>query len=196
LRTRISAPHTQFLRNQARGILAIDFFTVETLFLRTLYVLFAIEIGTRRVHLGGVTRNPDSAWVTQRARNLSWDLAEQGRAFRFLIRDRDSKYTASFDEVFSSDGADIILTPIRAPKANAYAERWVRTVRTECLDWTLLLSRRHLERVLRDYGEHYNAQRPHRGLGLRAPELSCTQPVQRSATEGVRPARRLRWADP
>ena len=159
----------EFLRNQARGILATDFFTVETIWLRTLYVSFFIELGTRRVHLAGVTGHPDSGWVTQTARNLSWDLPGRGR-FRYLIRDRDSKYTRSFDAVFAADGIQAILTPVRAPRANAFAERWVRTVRRECLDWTLVLGRRHLERALREYVAHYNAKRPHRGIDLRAPD--------------------------
>ena len=116
---------SEFLGGQARGILALDFFTVETLFLKTLYVLFAIEVGTRRVHMAGVSRNPDSAWVTQQGRNRSFDFAREGRSFRFLIRDRDSKYTASFDRVFSSEGTEVILNPVQAPRANAYAERWV-----------------------------------------------------------------------
>ncbi|HEY3208777.1 MAG TPA: integrase [Actinomycetota bacterium] len=125
---------SEFLRAQARGILACDFFTVETLFLKTLYVLFFIELSTRRVHMAGVSANPDSAWVTQQARNLSYDLSDREAQVRFLIRDRDSKYTSSFDEVFRSDGTEDICTPIRAPKANAFAERWVRTIRMECLD--------------------------------------------------------------
>jgi putative transposase len=160
---------SQFLRAQAHGILACDFFTVETVFLKTLYVLFFIDLGTRRVHLAGVTAHPDSAWVTQQARNLSFDHPGDRVAFRFLIRDRDSKYVSSFDEVFRTDGAQVICTPIRAPRANAFAERWVRTVRTECLDWVLILGRRHLERVLGVYVEHYNRERPHRGLDLGTP---------------------------
>jgi len=160
---------SQFLRPQARGIFACDFFTVETVFLKTLYVLFFIELGTRRVHLAGVTAHPDSAWVTQQARNLSFDHPGDRVPFRFLIRDRDSKYVSSFDEVFRTDGAQVICTPIRAPRANAFAERWVRTVRTECLDWVLILGRRHLERVLGVYVEHYNRERHHRGLDLGTP---------------------------
>jgi putative transposase len=160
---------SEFLRAQAHGILACDFFTVETVFLKTLYVLFFIELGTRRVHLAGVTAHPDSAWVTQQARNLSFDHPGDRVPFRFLIRDRDSKYVSSFDEVFRSDGAKVICTPIRAPRANAFAERWVRTIRAECLDWVLILGRRHLERVLGVYVEHYNRERPHRGLDLATP---------------------------
>jgi putative transposase len=161
---------SQFMRSQAHGVLACDFFTVETVRLRTLYVLFVIELGSRRVHVAGATRNPDSAWVTQQARNLSYDLADRDRSFRFLIRDRDSKYTMSFDEVFRSDGTEVICTPIRAPRANAFAERWVRTVRTECLDWILIFGRRHLEHVFLTYAAHYDSERPHRGLGLRTPQ--------------------------
>ena len=134
---------------------------------------FVIELHTRRVHLAGATRNPDAAWVTQLTRNLAFDLTGGG-AFRFLVRDRDAKYASSFDAVFAGDGIEVILTPVRAPRANAFAERWVRTVRAECLDWTLVLGRRHLERILRIYVAHYNAQRPHRGLDLRAPDpRSC-----------------------
>jgi transposase InsO family protein len=106
--------------------------------------------------------------VTQQARNLSFDLT-QGGTFRFLIRDRDSKYAASFDAVFASEGIKVILTPVQAPRANAFAERWVRTVRAECLDWMLVLGRRHLDRIRRIYVAHYNTQRPHRGLELRTP---------------------------
>ncbi len=160
---------SQFLRAQAHTILACDLFTVETLFLKTLYVFFFIELGTRRVHLAGVTANPDSGWVTQQARNLSWDFVDNEACFRFLIRDRDSRYTASFDEVFRSEGTQVICTLIRAPRAKAFAERWVRTVRTECLDWVLMLGHRHLERVLGVYVEHYNRERPHRGLDLGTP---------------------------
>jgi transposase InsO family protein len=159
---------SEFLRTQAQGILAFDFFTVETLSLRTLYVLFAIEVGSRRVHILGVTRSPESAWVTQQARNLV--VGERLEGIRFLIRDRDSKFSGPFDEVFRSEGVRIIETPIRAPRANAFAERWVRTVRTECLDWMLVLGRRHLERLLRAYAAHYNEARPHRGLDLKMPE--------------------------
>jgi transposase InsO family protein len=131
-------------------------------------VLFFIELGSRRVHLAGCTTNPTAAWVVQQARNLSFTgLLEQ---MRFLIHDRDSKFTASFDEVFRSEGIRVVHTPVRAPQANAYAERFVRTIRTECLDWLLILGRRHLEHVLRTYVNHYNRERPHRGLALQPPE--------------------------
>ena len=159
-----------FLRQQAASVIACDFFTVETIALRRFYVLFFIELESRRVHLAGCTSNPSGAWVTQQARNLSFTgLLER---MRFLIHDRDSKFTAAFDAVFRSDGITVIHTPIRAPQANAYAERFVRTVRAECLDWILILGRRHLERVLRIYTTHYNHGRPHRGLGLLPPDAA------------------------
>jgi putative transposase len=129
---------SQFLRAQAQGVLACDFFSVETAFLQTLYVLFFIEVGTRRVCVMTSTRNPEATFVTQQARNL-YMAEEPPTGARFLIRDRDSKFTRSFDAVFGSEGASVILTPVRAPKANAFAERWVRTVRAEILDWTLVL---------------------------------------------------------
>jgi putative transposase len=159
----------EFLRQQAAGIVACDFLTVETITLRTLYVLIWIELGTRKVHLGGATSSPDSAWVTQQARNLTMSLQEEGFSPGFLIHDRDTKFTEPFDEVFRSEGMSILLTPIRAPNANAFCERWVGTVRAECLDWSLILGRRHLERVLRTYVSHHNQARPHRGLDLRTP---------------------------
>jgi hypothetical protein len=138
---------SEFLRSQAHGILAFDFFTVETAWLRTLYVLFAIELGSRRVHVLDVTRNPDSGWMTQQARNLTAE--ERLQAIRFVIRDRDSKFSGLFDEVFHSAGIGIIKTPIRAPRANAFVERWVKTIRWECLDHILILGRRHRERIVR-----------------------------------------------
>jgi putative transposase len=170
----------QFLHAQATGILACDFFCVETILLRRIYVLFFIEVGTRRVHLAGSTANPTGAWVAQQARNLA--LEATLIPFRFLIRDRDSKFTAAFDTVFASEGIQIIQTPIRTPVANAYAERFVRTVRTECFDWLLIRNECHLQRVLREYLEHYNHERPHRGLRLQAPDpppTSGTGPVER-----------------
>jgi transposase InsO family protein len=157
-----------FLRQQAASMIACDFFTVDTISLRRFYVLFFIELDSRRVHLAGCTTNPTGGWVAQQARNLSFSgLLER---MRFLIHDRDSKFSAAFDEVFRSEGLKVIHTPIRAPQANAYAERFVRSVRAECLDWLLIVGRRHLEHVLRSYTIHYNRERPHRGLALLTPE--------------------------
>jgi putative transposase len=158
----------EFLHAQAASIVACDFFTVENLFLRRYYALFFIAHGSRRVSLAGCTANPTGVWVSQQARNLGLDFSEQG--VRFLIRDRDSKHSGPFDELFRSEGIRIVKTPVRAPKANATAERFVRTVRAECLDWLLILNRRHLELVLRGYVGHYNRERPHRALQLRPPE--------------------------
>ena len=165
---RVGPTWREFLRAQAAGIVACDFFTVESIFLRRYYVLFFIAHASRRVWLAGCTKNPSGAWVTQQARNLGLDFSDRG--VRFLIRDRDSKYSGPFDEVFRNEQIRIVKTPVRAPKANAIAERFVRTVRSECLDWLLILNRRHLEGVLRVYVAHYNHQRPHRALGLRPPE--------------------------
>ena len=160
---------TQFLRAQAGGVLACDFLTVETIGLSRLYVLFVIELDRRRVWLAGITTNPTGQWVAQQAGELLMDMGAQADRFHMLIRDRDAKFTAAFDHVFAADGIRVVRTPVRAPKANAYAERWVRTVRTECLDWLLIRNRRHLERVLGVYVEHYNYARPHRSLDLQTP---------------------------
>jgi putative transposase len=159
----------EFLRAHRRSVLAVDFFTVETIWLQRLYVLFFIELGSRRVHIAGCTPNPSAPWVTQQARQLTWTLAERPDSFRFLIRDRDQKFTNSFDEVFRSHGLEIIRTPFRAPQANGVAERFVRTVRSECLDWLLILNDQHLEQVLNVFVEHDNGHRPHRALALNPP---------------------------
>ena len=150
--------------------MACDFFTVETIRLKTLHVWFFIQLSTRRVVATEVTAHPDTAWVTQQARNVAMDLDDRGVSIRFLLRDHDATFSRGFDEVFDSEEGKVLRTPIRAPKANAYAERWVQTVRAECLDWTLVCGRRHLLRLLRGYVRHYNQQRPHRGLALAAPE--------------------------
>lgn len=160
---------TAFLRAQAGGMIACDFLTVETVGLTRLYVLFFIELDRRRVHLAGITAHPAGAWVSQAARNLLMELGERADRFRYLIRDRDAKFVIAFDAVFASEGIDIVKIPPRAPKANAFAERWVRTVRAECLDWALIWNRRHLHSVLTRYVEHYNTGRPHRSLDLDVP---------------------------
>lgn len=167
---RVGLSWREFLRTQAHSMLAVDFFTVETIALRRLYVLFFIELGNRRVRLAGCTSNPSGAWVTQQARQLAWRLANRSTSIRFLIRDRDSKFTREFDTVFRSEGIEIIRTPVRAPKANGVAERFIRTVRAECLDWLLIVNRRHLERTLRVFVDHYNGHRPHRALNLTPPD--------------------------
>jgi hypothetical protein len=153
-------------------VLACDFFTIETMFLKTLYVLFFIELSTRQVHLAGTTNRPDSAWVTQQARNLAFTEYLEDK--HILLRDRDSKFCGPFDEVFRTEGLNVVRTPVRAPKANAVAERWVGTARRECLDHILILDRRHLQRVLAVYVDHYNRARPHRALDLEPPELSSS----------------------
>ncbi len=148
----------EFCRTQATTMLACDFFTVDTVLLRRIYVFFVLEVGTRRVHILGVTRHPTGAWVTQ-----------QARRFRFLVRDRDTKFTASFDAVFADAGIAVLRSPPHAPKANACAERWVSTIRRECLDRMLIFHERQLIHVVTDYESHYNTHRPHRALAQRSP---------------------------
>jgi putative transposase len=155
-------------------LLACDFFTVETLFLQTLYVLVFVEIGTRRVHFAGCTAHPDNAWVTQQARQVIWELEDREPAIRFLIRDNDKKFTESFDTVFRAEGIDIIRTPFRAPNANAYAERWIRSAREECLDKLLIINQAHLRRVMREYITFFNTARPHQGLEQQIPVSKIT----------------------
>jgi hypothetical protein len=158
-----------FLRAHAGAILECDFFTVETVRLQTLHVLFFLEVHTRRVFITGCTAHPTAAWVTQQARNVCWQLDASGCRPTLLIRDRDAKFPGTFDAVFRSEGARVVCAPYRAPLAKALAERWVGTVRRECLDWLLVLGERHLQRVLRDYVDHYNRVRPHRAHQLRPP---------------------------
>lgn len=182
---RTSETWTTFLRAQAAGIVACDFFTVDTVLLRHYYVLFFIELQTRRVHLAGITTNPTGAWTTQAARNLRM---RYDHTIRFLIRDGAGQFIDAFDEVFRSGGATIIRTPPRTPVANAYAERWVGTVRRELCDRTLIWNRRQLEQLLADFVEHYNTHRPHRSLGQRAPNardvvaFRSGQPIRRHST--------------
>jgi putative transposase len=181
---RAQASWRSFLRQQAAGIVACDFFTVDTILLRRVYVLFVIELSSRRVQLAGVTDHPTGLWVAQQARNLLASLGDQGTAWRFLIRDRDAKFTRAFDDVWRSTGAEVICTPFRAPNANAVAERWIGTVRRECLDQLLIVGRQQLVRVLRRYLEHYNQRRPHRSLAHATPVPSVGADLTSAATVG------------
>jgi putative transposase len=158
-----------FLRAHAPGLIACDFFTVETVRLQVLYVLFFLEVQTRRVYVAGCTAHPTAPWVAQQARDMCWDLGEATRRPTVLLRDRDAKFWPAFDAVFTTQGIRVVRTPVRAPRANAFAERWVGSVRRECLDWLLITGERHLRRVLREYAAHCNAARPRRTLGLRPP---------------------------
>jgi putative transposase len=167
----------EFLAAQAKGLIACDFFSVDTVLLRRLYVLFFIHHDSRAVRIAGVTAKPAADWVTQQARKISMEVADQVAAVKFVVCDRDTKFTASFDAVFAADGIRIINTPVRAPRANAVAELFVGTARRECLDRTLILGRRHLEAVLCEYVEHYNRHRPHRSLSQRAPSSADAPPA-------------------
>ncbi len=167
-----------YLRAQASGIVACDFLTVDTVLLRRLYLLVFVELASRRVHLGGVTANPTWEWVTQQARNLVADLGQ----VKFLIRGRDANFPKSFDDVFRSEGVRIIRNPIRAPRANAVCERWIGSLRRECLDRPLIFSRSQLVRVLSEYVDHFSRHRPHRSLSQRAPQ-EWDQPPERRLAE-------------
>jgi hypothetical protein len=150
-------------------LLACDFFTVETLFLQTVYVLIFVELGTRRVHFAGCTAHPDNAWVTQQDRQVMWALEDRDHGIRFLIRDNDKKFTDAFDTVFRSEGIAVITAPFRAPNANSFAERWIRSVREECLDKLLIINQAHLRRVMCEYVEFFNTARPHQGIEQQIP---------------------------
>jgi transposase InsO family protein len=165
-----------FLRQHAATTLACDFFTVDTAWLRRIYVLFSISLESRRIEFVACTPNPTGAWVAQQARNLLMTLDDRERPVRFLIYDRDAKFSGGCDHVFQSQGIAVIRTPVQAPNANAHAERWVGSVRRECLDRLLIFSRRQLEHVLRVYVRHYNWHRPHRALALRPPEEADGNP--------------------
>jgi transposase InsO family protein len=199
----------QFRSAQAHAILAVDFAHIDTVFLRRLYILVVIEHRRRHAHLAGITAHPTSVWVAQQARNLLMDLDDRADRFRFLIRDRDSKFTAAFDAVFTGADIRIIRTPIRAPRANAIAERFIGTLRRECLDHLLITGPRHLNVVLREYIQHYNFHRPHRSLhqpalaaprsewlrmvtdgsaGVDGPAARCGIPARQCGGDGARPA--------
>ena len=177
---RASPTWQQFLASQASGILACDFRHAGTVFLR-LYVLLVTEIQTRRGHILGVTTHPTGAQTARQARNLLMDLGERAAQFRFLIRDRDSKFTAAFDDVLAGDGVRIIKAPVRSPVANSHAERYAGTLRRECPGHLLVYGERHLRRILAEYAQHYSEHRPHQSREQRPPLYETCRPVDMAA---------------
>jgi putative transposase len=178
---RASATWRQFLACQAPGILACDFLHVDTVFLKRLYVLFVMEIQTRRVHIPGITARPAGTWSAQQARNLVMDPGERAARFRFLIRDRDGKFTAAFDQVLAGNGAQVIKTPVRSPQANCLAERYVGTLRRECPGHLLIFGESHLRRVLAEYAQHSSEHRPRQSREQRPPLHEPGQPIDMTA---------------
>ncbi|CAI7976681.1 transposase [Frankia sp. Hr75.2] len=175
----------QFLRTQASTMLAVDFFHVDcAVTLRRLYCSFVLEVASRTVHILGVTTRPDGPWTTQQARNLLMDLGDRAADFQFLVRDRAGQFTASFDAALADAGITTIKIPPRTPRANAYAERFVRTVRTEATDRMPIFGERHLRTVPAEYAAHYNGRRPHRGCGLQPPRPD--HPVADLARERIK----------
>jgi putative transposase len=171
---------SSLLSHYGQQILACDFFTVETAWLKTLHALFFIELGSRRVHFAGCTEHPTAEWVAQQARQLTWTLQDEQLSLRFLIRDRDAKFPPSFDSVFAAEGIEVLRTPYRTPTANAFAERWVRSVREEALDKLLIMNQAHLRRVLTEYVGYFNQARPHQGI-----EQRCPIPIERGRRTGA-----------
>ena len=159
----------QFLAAHAETLVAADFFSVDTIFFKRLYVLIYMHMATRRILLASCTAEPNEAWLAQQARNLIWRLEEEGIQLSVVIHDRDKKFARGADMILRSVGARVVLTPLRAPTANAHAERWIGSCRRECMDWLLVVNRQHLEAILREYCAHYNHERPHRSRGLRPP---------------------------
>jgi putative transposase len=187
-RDRTAACWSQFIQSQSKAIIATDFACVDTALLHRYHVLFVIEHATRKVHLAGITTNPTGPWTTQAARNLMMRLGDHHR-FKFLIRDGAGQFTRSYDGVLAGAGITAIRTPPRSPQANAYAERWIRTLRHELLDRTIIWNQRQLQQLLDEYIEHYNTHRPHQGLHQRAPNdaenvipISPGRPIERQTT--------------